>query len=248
MTSFISPIIDEAPTRTTSSSFQRWIPLRLSFLAKLCQESYSAPVDRYQQGFDIRLLASGTREMVYQVGPYRIFVFRGTQVTDVSDLLTDAQLVLGTTGSSERVHLSLNFVRQWSNGILPENIYLIGHSLGGYIAYILATDLGYNSISLNPGSSPLVKSQNVRPSESAAVENISKALGLHQLGLGKFISSVTASLNKSKGSDRNIICLIPNDFISQNASTWVGNIRYFPQVSESPHSLSNFLNVQETMN
>lgn len=93
---------------------------------------------------------SSTRMVAH--GP--VLAVSGTDLGDFghacTDIVSDAQLVLGQVRQSSRYRAALDYLHHHA-----EVRVIVGHSLGGTIADALARDTGRKSVAYNPGAGPL---------------------------------------------------------------------------------------------
>lgn len=84
-----------------------------------------------------------------------IIGYRGTDKTDTKDLMSDVEIILGVSGSDQRVQASLR-AYDLVRAQYPEYTkWICGHSLGGTICYIIAKHREpERCVVFNPGSAP----------------------------------------------------------------------------------------------
>jgi predicted alpha/beta hydrolase len=81
--------------------------------------------------------------------------YRGTDFTDIKDVASDIQIVLGMNAIDSRVKASLDFYDQVAMKYPTHEKWLTGHSLGGTIGYIVTKHrLPERCVVFNPGSAP----------------------------------------------------------------------------------------------
>jgi hypothetical protein len=84
-----------------------------------------------------------------------IIGFKGTDIMNINDILSDAQLILGVSGLDHRVVHSLQLYDKVQAKYPEYTKQICGHSLGGTIAYIVAKHREPKRCTVfNPGSSP----------------------------------------------------------------------------------------------
>lgn len=84
-----------------------------------------------------------------------IIGYRGTDITNINDLMSDVELVLGVSGLDKRVEDSLR-IYDLARKKYPEYTKgICGHSLGGTICYIVSKHRNPEHCTVfNPGSAP----------------------------------------------------------------------------------------------
>ncbi|MDR2541243.1 MAG: hypothetical protein LBD11_05800 [Candidatus Peribacteria bacterium] len=84
-----------------------------------------------------------------------LICYRGTDFTDVKDILSDIQIILGTNAVDVRIKQSLEFYDQVTIKYPTHEKRIAGHSLGGTISYIVTKHRTPDrSITFNAGSAP----------------------------------------------------------------------------------------------
>jgi len=84
-----------------------------------------------------------------------VIAYRGTQIHNAGDLLTDAAIAAGFEEHTRRYHESQEVLKRAVQKYGKENIHLTGHSLGGSIALHLANEYGVSASVYNPAFTPL---------------------------------------------------------------------------------------------
>ncbi|MDR3169342.1 MAG: hypothetical protein LBU27_06375 [Candidatus Peribacteria bacterium] len=84
-----------------------------------------------------------------------LICYRGTDFSDVKDILSDVQIILGMNAIDVRIRDSLNFYDQVNIKYPTYEKRIAGHSLGGTVCYIVAKHRSPSrAITFNPGSAP----------------------------------------------------------------------------------------------
>lgn len=215
-------------------------PLSFQQYAAMCVESYKAPQDR-KELYGFKIARSDPRTLIYQDQKEAVIVFRGTDVSDVEDLLLDAALAIGGAQQSDRLQQSKELVKEIVAQVGNTNVSLTGHSLGGYMAYVIGAQYGLKSVSFNPGATPLRTQEKASLEMHGTAKKVMQWIGLGETNLTSAVEwLVGAFASEIQGSDRNILLFIQGDVISMSAQQWSGKKIIYPY-RENPHSLSNFL-------
>ena len=143
-----------------------------------------------------------------------IIGYRGTDIRDRHDLMSDAEIILGISGVDERVRVSLELYDAMRILYPTYTKHICGHSLGGTIAYIIAKHREPDRCTVfNPGSAP-------------------NAL---------FIQMITETVKKTPWTTRIFTYKILGDMIS--TCSFVGTTKVFRIPAADPialHSLAAF--------
>ncbi len=84
-----------------------------------------------------------------------LIAYRGTDFTELKDIISDIQIILGTNAIDIRLQQSLDFFDQVKVKYPQHKKWIAGHSLGGTIAFIVAKHRKPDrTITFNPGSAP----------------------------------------------------------------------------------------------
>ena len=84
-----------------------------------------------------------------------LICYRGSDFTDVKDITSDIQIVLGMNAIDTRIKVSLDFYDQVIVKYPYHEKWVTGHSLGGTISYIVTKHrLPTRCVVFNPGSAP----------------------------------------------------------------------------------------------
>ncbi|MDR0607927.1 MAG: lipase family protein [Candidatus Peribacteria bacterium] len=84
-----------------------------------------------------------------------LICYRGTDFSDVKDILSDVQIIFGMNAIDVRIKESLTFYDQVNIKYATYKKRITGHSLGGTICYIVAKHrFPDRTITFNPGSAP----------------------------------------------------------------------------------------------
>jgi alpha-beta hydrolase superfamily lysophospholipase len=84
-----------------------------------------------------------------------VIAYRGTDLRDFSDLMSDVQVVLGLNGIDPRVLRSLEVYDAVRMQYPYYQIRVCGHSLGGTLSYLVAKHRNPDRcIVFNPGAAP----------------------------------------------------------------------------------------------
>lgn len=122
-------------------------------------ESYKTPTQR-QKSINDRILDEQFNFPLHNLYVHKteqriLIVYRGTDVNDLQDIISDIQIILGTNAIDVRIQQSLDFFDQVKVKYPEHQIRVTGHSLGGTIALIIAKHrLPERTITFNPGSAP----------------------------------------------------------------------------------------------
>lgn len=92
---------------------------------------------------------------VYTDGTHAVVAFRGTRLTDTSDLRADVSIALGTESGARRFTDAEALTQQLIDRFGKDNVTATGHSLGGSEALDVSRKLGVRATAFNPGASPL---------------------------------------------------------------------------------------------
>jgi hypothetical protein len=128
-------------------------------IVHLVQECYLPPLERQKIVGD-RKLDEELNEQLHTVYVHldtkkMLIIYRGTDFTDVKDIISDIQIILGTNAVDVRIKASLDFYDQVAMKYPTHEKWLTGHSLGGTIAYIVTKHRNPDRcIVFNPGSAP----------------------------------------------------------------------------------------------
>ncbi|GHW02928.1 hypothetical protein AGMMS50249_7140 [candidate division SR1 bacterium] len=128
-------------------------------IVEIIEENYLSPSERKNQIGDWLLDKNFNLPLhnlyIHTKEKKNLIIYRGTDFTDIKDIFSDVQIVLGTNSVDKRVEESLNFYDQVKTSYPDYEIWISGHSLGGTIAFIIAKHRQPNrTITFNPGSAP----------------------------------------------------------------------------------------------
>lgn len=126
--------------------------------ASIAEESYHEPSTRIKtlQDFFLDEKNSSKWHCIYQNPQTKICIigYRGTIITNIKDIASDAQIILGIQGIDPRVQEALqtyDTIRREYQGF---KIRVCGHSLGGTLSYITAKHRNPDRcVVFNPGVS-----------------------------------------------------------------------------------------------
>lgn len=148
-------------TLVANSKLHRQIhlPERDQLLAEITAYSYLPPEKRpYQVGnFYLEPAYNSIFHCIYLNHQEKICIisYRGTDFKNKSDLISDAQIILGVNAIDPRVTGSLTLFDQLRKTHGNYQKWICGHSLGGTLCYIVAKhrEVDY-CCAFNPGSAP----------------------------------------------------------------------------------------------
>lgn len=148
-------------TLVKNSTVERTItlPLQDELCAQITGFSYLTPEKRPYQIGDFYLEPSYNRlfHCIYLNHQEKICIigYRGTDAKEKSDLLSDAQIILGVNAIDPRVSGSLQLFDQVRKTHPEYQKRICGHSLGGTLCYIVAKHRKVDyCCTFNPGSAP----------------------------------------------------------------------------------------------
>lgn len=135
------------------------LPERDALLAEITAYSYLTPEQRPYQVWDFYLEPNYNSifHCIYLNHKEKICIiaYRGTDFKNKSDLISDAQIILGVNAIDPRVTGSLELFDQVRKSHDTYQKRICGHSLGGTLCYIVAKhrEVDY-CCTFNPGSAP----------------------------------------------------------------------------------------------
>jgi len=126
--------------------------------AHIANQSYEAPITRKKNigSFVLDEKISTELSAIYADSQQKICILglRGTVVTKLKDIISDAQILLNIQGIDPRVKESINMYDAIKRNYQGYAIRVCGHSLGGTLSYIVAKHRNPNRcIAFNPGMS-----------------------------------------------------------------------------------------------
>lgn len=117
---------------------------------KVMFESYNSPGNRPKDidGYTLDEDLSTDREAIYanENAKTVIIGFRGTVITDIRDIISDANIVLGSQDRNERFKASLDKYQEVEDKYPNYKIGLTGHSLAGLISILTGQKMGADKI------------------------------------------------------------------------------------------------------
>jgi hypothetical protein len=128
-------------------------------IVRIVQEGYLPPHQR-QKIIGNWKLDEECNELLHTVYAHLdekkiLICYRGTDFTDVKDVISDIQIVLGVNAIDVRIKASLEFYDQVVMKYPLHEKWLTGHSLGGTIGYIVTKHrLPERCVVFNSGSAP----------------------------------------------------------------------------------------------
>jgi hypothetical protein len=128
-------------------------------IVRIVQECYLLPAQR-QKIIGNWKLDEELNEIVHTVYVHldtkRVLIcYRGSDFTDIKDIMSDIQIVLGMNAIDSRVKISLDFYDKVVMKYPTHEKWLTGHSLGGTISYIVAKHRNVQRcVVFNSGSAP----------------------------------------------------------------------------------------------
>jgi len=148
----------------------------LAYLAGDCYNAYggNVPVDRGYSVVNSRTKASGFQGVAYRKEDLLVIAFRGTVLTVSNNILADGGLIFNSSNSlvaalqgaygtktagqaalDNTIEDAMNFytgtLRMFQPGVI-DNVVVVGHSLGGYLAQLVGSVNNVNTFTFNaPG-------------------------------------------------------------------------------------------------
>jgi hypothetical protein len=117
---------------------------------KVMFESYNSPANRPKEidGYKLDEDLSTEREAIYanENAKTVIIGFRGTVISDLRDIISDANIVLGSEERNERFKKSLDKYEEVEEKYPNYKIGVTGHSLGSLIAVLTGEKMGADKI------------------------------------------------------------------------------------------------------
>lgn len=199
-----------------------------SVYSLLQSERQNLPSQLGVQGYTYLPAYSDTNVGVWYSPSARRYVisFRGTDFTNIRDLLNDVGIIFGKSKYLPRVKTGVQIARKIVEKILKDNnkdtIEVTGHSLGGKVGLNVSIGMELNAYLFNIGSSPVDKPEDI-------------AL--------KGLCALSTRLGKCEAM-RNIVHFhVVGDPISvsaANAVPWRVE-RQAPTTKRDPHTIDNFI-------
>ena len=187
----------------------------MKFRAKMAQLSYEPQAKRPKEleGYKLDEEFNKKYHMVY-VGKYVYLTFRGTSPTDIRDLKSDYDIVLGKDSNNERFQEALTIADNVRKKYPKKKMITNGHSLGGSLSSHVGRSKTYvkHSVGWNPGA-----------------------------GKGALERSFRYATGLSKGHKKGIIHKILGDPISMSAGMSGQKLHTYPTKGLTSHSVDNFV-------
>lgn len=148
-------------TLVKNSTFKKWVSLPPQDLlcAKITKCSYMEPEKRPYQVDDFYLEPTYNTDFhcIYLNHKEKICIigYRGTEIKEKKDILSDAQIILGVNAIDPRVTWSLQLFDQVRKSHPEYKKWICWHSLWGTLCYIVAKHRNVDyCCTFNPGSAP----------------------------------------------------------------------------------------------
>lgn len=151
-------------------------------------------------------LSNDNRTVFYQPSSGRAVVaFRGTEISNLADLASDALVAAGLQGFSPRFHTSTKVTKAAMRKYGAGNVVATGHSLGGSQALHVNRRLGVESHAFNPGAGPRAQALGLREAAFTRLHPGSRRAQSAARSTVYTTGIDPISLNATFGADRKVV-------------------------------------------